>query len=147
MEMRVPVGQRAMGLDRGDDADKAPPRRSQGPKTPSGPRIQARGHAPPTLDQLLRVMEIDRRCGELGFGLVDALVVALAHAIGLRRIATRDVRHFGGVRMRDAGRFELVVHPTNPIAPDRSPVSPVALPERSAAGTGPLAYRCSIPLR
>lgn len=74
-------------------------------------------YAPPTLDQLLRAMEIDRRYEDLGLGPVDASVVALADTISVRRIATRDVRHFAAVRLRDRGALELVVHPTNP---DRS---------------------------
>jgi hypothetical protein len=74
-------------------------------------------YAPPTLDQLVRAMEIDRRYGDLRLGLVDASVVALADTIGVRRIATRDVRHFAAVRLRDGGALELVVHPTDP---DRS---------------------------
>ena len=74
-------------------------------------------YAPPALDQLVRAMEIDRRYGDLGLGLVDASVVALAEAIGIRRLATRDIRHFATVRLRDGGAFELVVHPADP---DRS---------------------------
>lgn len=71
-------------------------------------------YAPPTLDQLLRAMEIDRRYADLALGLVDASVVALAETIDVRRIATRDVRHFAAVRLRDGGALELVVHPTDP---------------------------------
>ncbi len=52
-------------------------------------------YAPPALDQLVRAMEIDRRY----------------------RLATRDIRHFATVRLRDGGAFELVVHPADP---DRS---------------------------
>ena len=55
-------------------------------------------YAPPALDQLARAMEIDRRYGHLGLGLV----------------ATRDVRHFATVRLRDGSAFELVVHPIDP---------------------------------
>jgi predicted nucleic acid-binding protein len=74
-------------------------------------------YAPPGLDLLVRAMEIDRRYGDLGLGLVDASIVALADTIGVRRVATRDVRHFAAVRLRDGGALELVVHPT---VPDRS---------------------------
>ncbi|MBI2187307.1 MAG: PIN domain-containing protein [Acidobacteria bacterium] len=74
-------------------------------------------YAPPALDQLSRAMEIDRRYADLGLGLVDASLVALAEDLGLRRLATRDVRHFAAVRLRDGRAFELVVHPT---APDES---------------------------
>jgi predicted nucleic acid-binding protein len=74
-------------------------------------------YAPPTIDQLSRAMEIDRRYADLGLGLVDGSVVALAEGLGIRRLATRDVRHFAAVRLRDAKSFELAVHPTSP---DRS---------------------------
>jgi len=71
-------------------------------------------YAPPALDQLARAMEIDRRYADLGLGLVDASVVALAEDLSIRRIATRDVRHFRAVRLRDGSAFELVVHPSDP---------------------------------
>lgn len=74
-------------------------------------------YAPPSLDQLWRAMEIDRRYEDLGLGLVDGSIVALAEALGVRRLATRDLRHFAAVRLRDGSPFDLVVHPTNP---DRS---------------------------
>ena len=47
-------------------------------------------YAPPTLDQLLRAMEIDRRHADLGLGLglVDASVVALAEGLDVLRVAT-----------------------------------------------------------
>ncbi len=62
-------------------------------------------------------MEIDQRYSDLGLGLVDGSVIALAEGLGIRRIATRDVRHFAAVRLRDGSAFELVVDPT---APDQS---------------------------
>jgi predicted nucleic acid-binding protein len=71
-------------------------------------------YAPPTVGQLSRAMEVDRRFADLGLGLVDGSVVALAESLGIRRLATRDVRHFAAVRLRDGRPFELVVHPTNP---------------------------------
>jgi predicted nucleic acid-binding protein len=71
-------------------------------------------YAPPALDQLARAMEIDRRYQDLGLGLVDASIVALAEELGIRRLATRDVRHFAAVRLRDGSGFELVVDPTRP---------------------------------
>lgn len=74
-------------------------------------------YAAPTPAQLARAMEIDRRYEDLGLGLVDASLVALAEDLGIRRVATRDVRHFTAVRLRDGTSFELVVHPTDP---DRS---------------------------
>ena len=74
-------------------------------------------YAPPTLGQISRAMEIDRHFGDLGLGLVDASIVALAERLGIRRLATRDVRHFAAVRLGDGSAFELAVQPTNP---DRS---------------------------
>jgi predicted nucleic acid-binding protein len=74
-------------------------------------------YAPATLDQLSRAMEVDRRYRDLGLGLADASIVVLAEELGIRRIATRDVRHFTAVRLRDGSSFDLVVRPTDP---DRS---------------------------
>ena len=71
-------------------------------------------YAPPTLGHLTRAMEVDRRFAGLSLGLVDASVVALAESLGIRRLATRDVRHFAAVRLRDGGAFDLVVRPTDP---------------------------------
>jgi predicted nucleic acid-binding protein len=71
-------------------------------------------YAPPTMGQLSRAMEVDRRFADLHLGLVDASVVALAESLGVRRLATRDVRHFAAVRLRDGRAFELVVHPSDP---------------------------------
>lgn len=71
-------------------------------------------YAPPALHQLHRAMEIDQRYADLGLGLVDSTVVALAEDLGIRRIATRDVRHFTAVRLRDGSAFDLAVHPSDP---------------------------------
>src|SRR5262245_16817436 len=71
-------------------------------------------YAAPTISLLARAMEIDRDYKNLGLGLVDASIVALAEVVGVRRLATRDVRHFGAVRLRDGRPFELVVHPKRP---------------------------------
>jgi len=71
-------------------------------------------YARPTVGQLARAMEVDRRFADLGLGLVDGSVVALAESLDVRRLATRDVRHFAAVRLRDGRSFELVVDPTNP---------------------------------
>jgi predicted nucleic acid-binding protein len=66
----------------------------------------------PEDDRLLsRAMEVDRRFADLDLGLVDCSVVALAETLGVRRLATRDVRHFAAVRLRDGRAFDLVVHP------------------------------------
>lgn len=74
-------------------------------------------YAAPTLDQLLRAMEIAQRYSDLGLGLVDASIVALAERVDVCRLATRDIRHFAALRLRDGGRFEFVVQPSDP---DRS---------------------------
>jgi predicted nucleic acid-binding protein len=74
-------------------------------------------YAAPTPAHLARAMDIDRRYADLGLGLVDASVVALAEDLGVRRVATRDVRHFRAVRLRDGGAFELVVDPAAPEQP------------------------------
>jgi len=71
-------------------------------------------YAPPSLGQLTRAMEIDLRFADLGLGLVDASVVALAESLDVRRLATRDVRDFAAVRLRNGRAFDLVVHPSDP---------------------------------
>lgn len=71
-------------------------------------------YAAPTADQLARAMEIDWRYSELSLGLVDASVVVLAEDLGIRRLATRDVRDFAAVRLQDGSAFELVVYAENP---------------------------------
>jgi predicted nucleic acid-binding protein len=62
----------------------------------------------------LRALEVDRGFADLGLGVVDASVVALAELLGVRRLATRDVRHFAAVQLRDGRPFDLVVHPSDP---------------------------------
>jgi len=74
-------------------------------------------YAPPTVGQLARAMDVDRRFADLRIGLVDSTVVALAESLGVYQIAARDVRHFSAVRLADGRGFELLVHPTDP---DRS---------------------------
>ena len=71
-------------------------------------------YAPPTVGQLSRAMDVDRRYADLGLGLVDGTVVALAESLGIHRLATRDVRHFAAVRLRDGRPFDLVVRPARP---------------------------------
>ena len=71
-------------------------------------------YAPFPLDHLTRAMDIDRRYDDLELGLVDASIVVLSEEVGVRRIATRDVRHFAVVRLRDGSAFDLVVQPTDP---------------------------------
>jgi predicted nucleic acid-binding protein len=74
-------------------------------------------YAPPDIGQLSRAMNVDRSFADRELGLVDCSVVALAETLGVRRLATRDVRHFAAVRLRDGRAFDLVVHPK---APDKS---------------------------
>ena len=74
-------------------------------------------YAPPAIDAIVRAMDIDERHAGLGLGLVDSSIVALAEDLGVRRIATRDVRHFSAVRLSDGSSFELVVHPKDPERP------------------------------
>lgn len=71
-------------------------------------------YAGPTPTHLERAMVIDRQYTDLGLGLVDASIVALAEDLGVVRLATRDIRHFGAVKLRNGRRFELVVHPRRP---------------------------------
>ena len=52
-------------------------------------------------------MEVDRRFEDLRLGLVDGSVVALAESLSIRRLATRDVRHFTAVRRRDGRAFDF----------------------------------------
>lgn len=66
-------------------------------------------YAPPTADQLRRATEVDEQFADLTLGLVDASIVVLAGDLGLRRIVTRDVKHFSAVRLHDGSAFELVV--------------------------------------
>lgn len=73
-------------------------------------------YAPLATEQLSRAMEIDRQYADVGLGLVDASLVALAEDLGVRRLATRDVRHFAAVRLRDGSAFELAVSPSVPDA-------------------------------
>ena len=51
-------------------------------------------YAPAATAHLVRAMRVDEEYADLRLGLVDATVVALAEQLGVRRIATRDVRHF-----------------------------------------------------
>jgi uncharacterized protein len=71
-------------------------------------------YAAPTITMLDRAMDIDREYRDLGLGLVDASIVALAEELGVYRLATRDVRHFTAVMLRGSKRFDLVVKPERP---------------------------------
>jgi len=52
--------------------------------------------------------EVADRYGDLGLGLTDAALVALAARLGTDRIATFDERHFRNVRTLGGGSFILV---------------------------------------
>ena len=73
-------------------------------------------YAPPTVGQFSRAMEVDRRFADLGLGLVDGSVVALAESLGISRLATRDVCHFAAVRLRDGRSSSSFIRqiPTSP---------------------------------
>jgi len=71
-------------------------------------------YAPPSLPTLARAMEIDGRFEDLELGLVEASIVALAEETGISRLATRDVRHFSAVRLRNGSPLTLVVRPIRP---------------------------------
>lgn len=58
-------------------------------------------------DGYARVAEVNRRFDELELGFVDAAIVALAEALGVRRLATTDRRHFEPL----AGPFRLQLLP------------------------------------
>jgi predicted nucleic acid-binding protein len=71
-------------------------------------------YAPPSGDHLWRAMQVDARFADLSLGLVDASIVVLAEELGMKRVATRDIRHFGAVRLSNGDALELVVQPTRP---------------------------------
>lgn len=55
-----------------------------------------------------RIVELASAYEDMGLGLVDASVVALAERLDVRRIATFDTRHYSAVRPRHVDAFELV---------------------------------------
>ncbi len=55
-----------------------------------------------------RAAELIATYADLGLGLVDASVVAVAERLGVGRIATLDHRHFSVVRPRHVDAFELL---------------------------------------
>lgn len=62
----------------------------------------------PTDVDLLRVRELQVEYADLGLGVVDASIVALAERLGLTHIATLDHRHFSVVRPAHTPAFDLV---------------------------------------
>lgn len=61
-----------------------------------------------TIDDYIRVDDLCRQYADLGLGLVDASVVAVAERLRERTIVTLDHRHFSVVRPRHTRAFELV---------------------------------------
>ena len=51
---------------------------------------------------LVRARDLDARHADLGLGLVDGAVAAVAERLGARAIATLDVRHFGVLELDGA---------------------------------------------
>jgi len=51
---------------------------------------------------------------DLGLGLVDGSVVALAESLGILGLADARGASFPAVRLRDGRAFDLVIHPTDP---------------------------------
>jgi len=54
---------------------------------------------PPTAPDLARAVELDARFADLGLGLVDGSVAALAERRGVLRVLTTDRRHFSAMRI------------------------------------------------
>ena len=60
------------------------------------------------IDLLVRAVALIRQYADLGLGLVDASVVAIAERLGITTIATLDRRDFAVVRPLHVTAFELV---------------------------------------
>jgi len=56
----------------------------------------------------LRITELVGQYRDLPLGTVDASVVTCAERLGIRTVATLDLRHFGTVRPRHAEHFALL---------------------------------------
>jgi predicted nucleic acid-binding protein len=63
---------------------------------------------PPTGTDHARCRELQARYADLGLGVVDASVIALAERLGEPKLATLDQRHFRVVQPAHVGAFELV---------------------------------------
>jgi len=70
----------------------------------------AYAYEPVTLDDVERAAQVDKKFGDLGLGIVDASIVAMAERLDVRRILTIDA-DFSAIRMgrRWSKAFELVV--------------------------------------
>jgi uncharacterized protein len=66
----------------------------------------------PTQDDLARCAALQRQYADLGLGVVDASVVALAERLRESKVATLDHRHFGVVRPAHVGALRLLPEPT-----------------------------------
>jgi len=62
---------------------------------------------PPTAADLVRCAELQARYRDLGLGIVDASVVALAERLGEPKVATLDQRHFRAVRPGHVAALEI----------------------------------------
>lgn len=63
---------------------------------------------PPTLSDLERCRDLQVRYADLGLGIVDASVIALAERLGEPKLATLDNRHFRAVRPAHVEGLELL---------------------------------------
>ncbi len=63
---------------------------------------------PPTSADLERALGLQTLYRDLGLGVVDATVIALAERLGEHRVATLDHRHFATVRPSHATSLTIV---------------------------------------
>jgi uncharacterized protein len=61
-----------------------------------------------TREDCLRAAELLRTYAEARIGFVDASLVAVAERLKIRRVLTVDRRHFGIIRPRHCGSFEIL---------------------------------------
>ena len=62
----------------------------------------------PTHEDLERCHELQGKYADLGLGVVDASVLAVAERLGERKLATLDHRHFAAVRPRHVEALNLL---------------------------------------
>lgn len=63
---------------------------------------------PPTMADLARCRELQATYRDLGLGVVDASVIALAERLGEPKIATLDHRHFRAMRPNHVSALDIV---------------------------------------
>lgn len=63
---------------------------------------------PPIAPDLRRCRQLQEQYRDLGLGIVDASVIALAERLDEPKIATLDQRHFRAVRPANVAAFELL---------------------------------------